>query len=83
MKAMLRFANGDRQEIELGPSNIRQGHPASSLMWRDGTDGVGGDRRGEREFWLDVPAYRAGFVRYVEVPPTSPIRGGAKDEGNG
>lgn len=68
---MLRFANGDRQEVTLHPSNVRDGHPAATIYWRDGGDGVGGKRVGERMFWLDVPAYRNGYVRYVEVPRSS------------
>jgi len=74
MKAMLRFKNGDRQEITLLNSHIVDGHPRETIHWRDGSadrDGqceVGGVYVGERMFWLDVPAYRdARVVRYIEA----------------
>ncbi len=58
MNAFLRFLNGDVQEIKLDPSHIRDGHPVSTIVWSDG----------ERDFWLDVPAYRDHrIIRYHEV----------------
>lgn len=74
MKAMLRFVNGDRREIELDGTQIQNGRPVATLMWHDGTDGLGGSRVGLREFWLDVTACRVGYIRYVEVQRDTPNR---------
>lgn len=59
---MLRWANGDRQLVELHASNLRSdGHPRETLYATNG-------RERERLFWLDLEKYRAGQVVFVEVP---------------
>ena len=68
MRAFLRFRNGDVRELTLLATQIRQGQPVPTITWIDGDDGLGGEKVGERTFWLDVQAMRYGTIRYVEMP---------------
>lgn len=70
MMAFFIFRNGDRKEFQLtkAAGHIRpDGHLIAKIMWRDGDDGLGGPKKGERVFYLDVGAYRdRRAVRYIE-----------------
>lgn len=66
MKAMLRYRNGDRREVELDATQRPGGRWADTIQYVDGDDGVGGERVGLREFWR-VPS-EGPFLRYDEVP---------------